>query len=105
MGEPHLRLYKGDVTVLPDCEAWYEAGYTTSGVYFINPDGGTSFEVVSIIHLFLHLTTCIYRPIVTWKMMVVDELSFKEEWMALLTSISTGLIIFMVLVTSQESIG
>ena len=34
-----------------------------------------------------------------------DELSFKEEWMALLTSISTGLIIFMVLVTSQESIG
>ena len=30
---------------LLDCKSWYEAGYTTSGVHLINPDGGTPFEV------------------------------------------------------------
>ena len=89
---------------LLDCKPWYEAGYTINGVYLINPDGGIPLEVSSSI-LFSYHTTCIYRLIVTWRLMVVDGLSFKEEWMALLISISTGLIMFMVLVTLLESIG
>ena len=33
-----------------DCKKWYANGYTRSGVYTINPDEGTPFEVsVSII--------------------------------------------------------
>ena len=29
-----------------NCKSWYEAGYTISGIYLINPDGGTPFEVI-----------------------------------------------------------
>ena len=78
-----------------------------SAVYLINPDGGTPFEVSCSILIFkfhcMHVS--LYRPIVTRRLVVVDGLSFKEEWMALLTSISTGLIVFMVLEIPQESIG
>ena len=28
-----------------DCKSWFQRGYTTSGVYTINPDGETPFEV------------------------------------------------------------
>ena len=42
-----------DTIVLLDCKTWYEAGYTTSGVYLINPDGGTSFEVSSSTLIFI----------------------------------------------------
>ena len=28
-----------------DCKSFYEYGFTTSGVYTVNPDGGTPFEV------------------------------------------------------------
>ena len=38
-----------------DCKSWYEIGNTTSGVYTINPDGGTPFEVVIILILYLTL--------------------------------------------------
>ena len=38
-------LYGIAIVALIDCKTWYEAGYTTSGVYLINPDGGTPFEV------------------------------------------------------------
>ena len=31
--------------VLTDCKDWYSNGSTTSGLYNINPDGGTPFEV------------------------------------------------------------
>ncbi|XP_019854696.1 PREDICTED: fibrinogen C domain-containing protein 1-like [Amphimedon queenslandica] len=30
---------------LPNCKDWYNNGNTTSGVYIVNPDGGTPFEV------------------------------------------------------------
>ena len=40
---------------LPDCKSWYEAGNTTSGVYLINPDGRTPFEVsCNILILIFH---------------------------------------------------
>ena len=29
-----------------NCKTWYESGYIISGIYPINPDGGTSFEVL-----------------------------------------------------------
>ena len=29
-----------------DCADWYASGYTISGVYIINPDGGDPFEVI-----------------------------------------------------------
>ena len=33
-------------TIAPrDCKDWYNNGNTTSGVYTVNPDGGTPFEV------------------------------------------------------------
>ena len=38
-------MRKSTVTALRDCKSWYEAGDTTSGVYTINPDGQTPFEV------------------------------------------------------------
>ena len=28
-----------------DCKSWFDEGYNTSGVYTINPDGETPFEV------------------------------------------------------------
>lgn len=31
--------------VLADCKSWFSAGSNTSGIYTINPDGGTPFEV------------------------------------------------------------
>ena len=94
-----------NVIVLSDCKSWYEAGYTISGIYLINPDGGTPFEVSCSTIIFIFHYMSLYRPIVTWRLMMVDGLSFKEEWMALLTSISNGLIMFMVLEIPQESIG
>ena len=42
-------VYKYNYT---DCKEWFMNGNTTSGVYTINPDEGTPFEVsVSIITL------------------------------------------------------
>ena len=84
------------IVVLLNCKTSYEAGNTISGVYLINPDGRIPFEV-SCTTLIFYFTTCLYRSIVIWRLMVVDGLSFKEEWMVLLTSISTGLIMFMIL--------
>ena len=31
--------------IIDDCKSLLEDGYTTSGVYIVNPDGGTPFEV------------------------------------------------------------
>ena len=31
--------------VISDCESLFEDGNTASGVYTVNPDGGTPFEV------------------------------------------------------------
>ena len=31
--------------VVPDCKTWFEYGVKTSGVYPINPDGKTPFQV------------------------------------------------------------
>ena len=97
-------LYGIAIVALLDCKTLYEAGNTTSGVYFINPDGGTPFEVSCSTSIFI-FTTCLCRPIVIWRLTVVDGLSFKEELMALSTSITTGLIMFMVLEILQENIG
>ena len=30
-----------------DCKEWFESGSTTSGIYIINPDGQTPFEVIN----------------------------------------------------------
>ena len=41
--------------VPPDCKSWYEAGNTTSGVYLINPNVDSPFEVsCSILILIFH---------------------------------------------------
>ena len=39
--------------VLLDCKSWYEAGYNISGVYLINPDGETPFEVSCSIRILI----------------------------------------------------
>ena len=34
-----------------DCKEWFMSGYTTSGVYTINPDEGIPFEVSVLVVL------------------------------------------------------
>ena len=44
------------IVVLLNYKTWYKASYATSGVYLINPDGGTSFEVSCSIFIDFHIT-------------------------------------------------
>ena len=87
-----------------DCKKWYANGYTTSGVYTINPDEGTPFEVCVSIIILKYIAYCI-KFIVIWKLMVVGGLSSREEWMDQLISISIGLIMRMVLAILMENSG
>uniref|UniRef100_A0A1X7SR50 Fibrinogen C-terminal domain-containing protein n=1 Tax=Amphimedon queenslandica TaxID=400682 RepID=A0A1X7SR50_AMPQE len=42
----HSYYYYSMYYIVPrDCKDWYNNGSTTSGVYTVNPDGGTPFEV------------------------------------------------------------
>ena len=72
-----------------DCESLFEDGYTVSGVYTVNPDGGTPFEVK--LKLFIIYTLLHHRYTVTWRLMVVDGLYSRGDKMDLLISIDTGL--------------
>ena len=48
-----ISLHGIAIVVLSDCKTLYEAGYTTSGIHLINPDGGTPFEVSCFTFLFI----------------------------------------------------
>ena len=44
--DQHNNIVKNTVDVnVRDCKSWFQRGYTTSGVYTINPNGQTPFEV------------------------------------------------------------
>ena len=32
----------------PDCKQWFDYGYTQSGIYPVNPDGGDAFQVNTV---------------------------------------------------------
>ena len=74
------------ILIYKDCKSWFDEGYNTSGVYTINPDEQTPFEV--------------YCDLET--MMVVDGLYFRGDKMALLISIGTGQTMRMGLVILLE---
>ena len=42
-----LYLHLSALVILTDCKKWFESGNTTSGIYIINPDGQTPFEVIN----------------------------------------------------------
>ena len=82
------------------------SGYTISGVYTINPDEGTPFEVSVLVVLKLSSNT-VYnncRFIVIWILTAMDGLSSRGERMDQLTSIVIGLT-RKVLVISMENSG
>ena len=80
-------------------------GSTTSGVYTINPDEGTPFQV-SVLIIILNYSLILYcRFIVIWILMVVDGLSSRGGRMDQLNSTVIGLTIRKVLVISMENSG
>ena len=40
-----VEVFNPYIIIGSDCKSFYEYGFTTSGVYTVNPDGGTPFEV------------------------------------------------------------
>ena len=82
------------------------SGYTISGVYTINPDEGTPFEVSVLVVLKLSSNTAYNncRFIVIWILTAMDGLSSRGERMDQLTSIVIGLT-RKVLVISMENSG
>ena len=83
---------------------WLKAGVNKSGVYPINPDGTTSFQVHRII-VFKRCKLTLFRSTVIWRLMVEGGLYFRGDKMDLLTLIVTGLSMRRVLVYLLENFG